>query len=269
MRGAIGLTVQFTLVSFGLGIVVGILAAICKVSPIIMGFLQIWVIFVSTWIVARRFLRRAGKRWLQALRLKPFDARILPPLAVAAVGMSILFSELGNLLEWFAPSPQWLRELFMSGFRVPLTGFLTVVIVVPIAEEMIFRGLMLGGLLERYRARAAVLVSAALFMAYHLNPYQFVIAMVFGVLSGWLYVSTRSLWPCMIGHGLTNLVPTLAAIGVLPWTISRRFMQREEGAGRFQPLWLDALGAALAALGLLGLWHVLHRRHEAFSQDNR
>lgn len=157
IRGAIWLTVQFVLVSFGLGIVVGILAAICKVPLITLGFLQIWVLLVSLWIVARRFLHKVGKPWLQALRFKPFNAWILPPLVLTAAGMSILVSEVDNTLEWFAPSPQWLRDLMLSYFQAPLTGFLIVVIIGPFVEETIFRGLMLGGLLERYRARTAVL----------------------------------------------------------------------------------------------------------------
>lgn len=105
-------------------------------------------------------------------------------------------------------------------------------------------------------------------MAYHLNPYQFAVALLFGVLAAWLYVYTQSLWPSLIGHCLMNLGPTLIVTGVLPWKITGYSMELDQGIGQFQPLWFDALGAVLAALGLLGLWHVLRRRPEPGPQGN-
>ena len=99
---------------------------------------------------------------------------------------------------------------------VPAADFLAAVVVAPLIEEAVYRGFILGGLLRRYSAPTAILVSAVLFALAHLNPYQFVTAFSGGLLLGWIYVRTRSLWPCVILHALTNLKPTLVIMGAFP-----------------------------------------------------
>lgn len=86
-------------------------------------------------------------------------------------------------------------------------GFLAVAVLVPIAEEMLFRGAMLRRLLEvtGYRGRwAAIVVVAAIFGAVHGNIPQGINAFALGLLLGWLYVRTRSIVPGVAFHIATN-----------------------------------------------------------------
>ena len=80
----------------------------------------------------------------------------------------------------------------------------------PIGEEIIFRGLLLQGLLRRGVAVVpAVVASAAIFSICHVNliglPALFELGLVFGL----LYVRTRSVLPGMVAHLGSNLTATL------------------------------------------------------------
>jgi len=121
-----------------------------------------------------------------------------------------------------------------------------VVIVAPLTEELLFRGLILRGLLRHYTTRTAIIASAVLFGVFHLNPWQFLGATVLGVLFAWIFVRTGSLYPCIFGHAFANGVPLIASVlkvDIVGFT-------SELTGVEFQPLWFDALGLVLSAVGL-------------------
>ncbi len=84
------------------------------------------------------------------------------------------------------------------------------VIVAPVLEELIFRGLILRWLSRRWRPFWAVLVSALAFGLVHLpNLPQVVNATVMGVVLGYIYVLCRSVWPVIIIHAVNNALAYL------------------------------------------------------------
>ena len=92
------------------------------------------------------------------------------------------------------------RQQFFSG----IAGALNACIFGPIMEEICFRGLILDGLLKtRCRPWLAILISALLFALLHGLGANFVTAMLFGILVGWLYWRTGSIIPGIIIH-ITN-----------------------------------------------------------------
>jgi len=78
------------------------------------------------------------------------------------------------------------------------------VIIGPICEEIIFRGIIEEGFIETYGGPTAVVYSALIFGVIHLLPLQVVNAFLAGILLGWIYWKTRSLWIVMILHILNN-----------------------------------------------------------------
>lgn len=87
------------------------------------------------------------------------------------------------------------------------------VIVAPVTEEVLFRGQFLRGFLGRYSPAVAIGLSAVLFSAIHLNPVQIPATLMLGILSGILFLRTRSVWPSIAAHMLNNSFPALAVIG--------------------------------------------------------
>lgn len=77
-------------------------------------------------------------------------------------------------------------------------------VLAPFLEEMLFRGVILRSFLNRYPPGRAIIATALLFGIFHLNAYQFVTASLGGLVLGWLYERTRSLWPSIALHALYN-----------------------------------------------------------------
>lgn len=78
------------------------------------------------------------------------------------------------------------------------------VVIVPIGEEVFFRGFVYGGLRDRWGAVPAVLASAAFFSIVHLQLVHGLPILVLGVLLAFLYERTRSLVPVIVTHALNN-----------------------------------------------------------------
>jgi len=83
--------------------------------------------------------------------------------------------------------------------------FIAGVILAPIIEELIFRGIILDGLLRRYSPVKSIIVSSILFGIVHLNPWQFISAVFVGFFSGWVYYKTNNLTLSILIHLVNNL----------------------------------------------------------------
>ncbi|MFA5296676.1 MAG: type II CAAX endopeptidase family protein [Lutibacter sp.] len=87
----------------------------------------------------------------------------------------------------------------------PLTMTFGVLIIGPILEEMIFRGIILKGLLISYSAKKAIIISAILFGLIHGKPLLILPAIIIGLFFGWIYYKTKSLGTTIVLHSITNL----------------------------------------------------------------
>ena len=82
-------------------------------------------------------------------------------------------------------------------------------ILAPLCEEFLCRGIILRGILVTSASpRKAILWSAFIFAFIHLNPWQAVPAFLLGILFGWIYWRTGSLWTTIFLHCLNNSVST-------------------------------------------------------------
>jgi membrane protease YdiL (CAAX protease family) len=193
--------------------------------------------------------------WRILLPLTRFHPLLLAPLLAAACGLCILASDAENLTRFLGLEPALLREAVGQLTQGGWWSMIVLVVVAPLTEEPLVRGVMLTGLLRRYSVARAVLYSAVLFAIMHLNPVQFAAALAIGLFLGWLYTRTRSLWPGIVMHAIYNahvfLIPTIRDgldIHIRGFTGSAL-----PGIVEFQPAWFDALGLGLLALGVWGV----------------
>lgn len=122
-----------------------------------------------------------------------------------------------NLIQQLIPANASLTFLLLA---VAFIG-----VIVPAAEELLFRGFLIVWLRERSNAAIAIVVSAAIFAVVHgyfLTPDVefglFATAQIFvlGLLLGWLAVWSRSLWPAILLHIINNSVSIAVAIWGAP-----------------------------------------------------
>ena len=121
-----------------------------------------------------------GWLWTQVLR-----AGGVEPIVQGPVKMFIDAIERGNPLE------------------ISLLVF-SAVILAPLWEELIFRGLLYGYLKSRMSVFAALLVSSLIFSAYHLNEAALMPLLIVGIATGYVYERTRSLYFAIFFHALFN-----------------------------------------------------------------
>jgi uncharacterized protein len=83
----------------------------------------------------------------------------------------------------------------------------------PICEEIAFRGLLFGALEKRgWSAGPTVVVSAAAFAAFHLEPTRFPVLFVIGLVLGWVRAHTGSTRASMAAHMANNLPGAIALL---------------------------------------------------------
>ncbi|WP_207431915.1 CPBP family intramembrane glutamic endopeptidase [Sabulibacter ruber] len=116
---------------------------------------------------------------------------------------------LGNLIEYLGeillpPAPESLTSLFADWVQPTFVSFVSMAVAPAILEELLFRGVILEGMLQEYSPRKAIIWSAVLFGVVHLNPWQAFGAIIIGLLIGWLYYKTRSVLPGILLHFVNN-----------------------------------------------------------------
>jgi uncharacterized protein len=86
---------------------------------------------------------------------------------------------------------------------------LTIGIVAPIAEELLFRGLIFHMFNRHMNVKIALIIQGLLFGAFHMNLVQGVYASVLGIVLGMAYLLTGSLWIPILMHIVNNSVALL------------------------------------------------------------
>jgi hypothetical protein len=166
-----------------------------------------------------------GVGWvvLRATRRNPVDYTGLrfPGLAPAAFGLllgTVNFFAVVVPLQYLSQSlfpKSWqdiydVASLFHGQSRVELVLIVAgVSIAAPLFEEFFFRGIFLRGLMAPGGVPTrAIVISAVIFSAFHLDPVGFLARVELGLLFGLLLVRTGSLWPCILAHAANNAVST-------------------------------------------------------------
>ena len=130
-------------------------------------------------------------------------------------------------------------------------GCITIAVLAPILEEVLFRGAIQGYLMRKYNPTVGIVVAALVFGLIHMNPIQIFYAFCLGLVFGWMYYRTRSLMPVIIGHVLNN---SLAVVTMI--------MGAEEEDAVMSPAEKIAIiGSSL--LAALALMHLINRMQPA------
>ena len=86
-------------------------------------------------------------------------------------------------------------------------GILSIVLVSPFAEELVFRmGIQRHLIRHKMSPQVAILLSSLLFGIVHGNPAQIPGAVIFGCVLGWLYWKSGTFWLPVVAHCFNNLV---------------------------------------------------------------
>ena len=194
------------------------------------------------------FLRwKAGPRWVRLQLTGQEQVWVYAVLPVMVASLAIVLS-----MQQFLHLPNWTSKTLDKATEEPALAIVTVVLLAPVFEELLFRGVVLQGLLRSRRPWVAIGQSALLFAIIHFNPSQSLNALFIGLLFGWLYYRTRSLWLCMASHCLFNSL-AFGSRFLKPWLKSL-----STGAHSSSTAWLYYAGLVLLSALVLAviLWYI-------------
>ncbi len=161
-------------------------------------------------------------------------------LAGHALSLLVSLLPLDGILGSYSRTEQ---SIFSDGV---VATILQTVIVVPVAEEICFRGLVFNRTRKYAGFWISAIASGVLFGAYHLNLAQGVYALFFGILLCLVYEKFRNLWACIAMHAAANAVAVVLTLTGLSYPFG----------------WLYILVMVICAAGAAGIYLGVIRKVE-------
>lgn len=138
--------------------------------------------------------------------------------------------------------------------RVLVLYGITIAVIPPIVEELLFRGMILHSL-RKYGDGFAIVGSALLFGLYHGNFVQMVFAFIAGLVMALVVVRTGSLWTSILIHFMNNFI-----------SFALELTQRYAGEDVANQANYIVIGA-LVVLGLISLVYLLSKEKHFFHTE--
>jgi membrane protease YdiL (CAAX protease family) len=144
-------------------------------------------------------------------RRYPMSASLLIRLFIIAMGAQLVFSllsaGLNSLLAPLGFDSTKLYEQSVNALSTPV-GFVYIMLIGPICEEIMFRGAVLKSL-ERFGGNFAIVMSSLFFGLFHIFTIQAIFAFLVGLILGYIAHRYSVLWSIVV-HILINTISTLA-----------------------------------------------------------
>jgi membrane protease YdiL (CAAX protease family)/tetratricopeptide (TPR) repeat protein len=132
---------------------------------------------------------------------------------VASVGFNFAFATLvahpgGHFQPLQKSAPLLVEAVRLS----PVSSLLSIALVIPIAEEILFRGLLFGALQKRWRPNIVIIVTALLFAAIHLELVAYIPLFFLGLVLGWARSRSGSIGLPILIHSVNNFLAMCALL---------------------------------------------------------
>ncbi len=204
---------QTYITPFGVGQSFAILATLFIVSipiSLIAGIIMSKIPAAKSWIMLASYALQFVCTLAAVMiwhKQRNFDTEKFPIVIIPiAILLTISLSVISDALVALIPMPDVIARMFADAVSLDLAGYLTVGVIAPVLEEMLFRGVILAALLRYYKPAKAIIWSAVIFGIAHLNPWQFIAAFIVGCAIGWIFWKTRNIWVGIAMHWVNNTV---------------------------------------------------------------
>lgn len=162
--------------------------------------------YILTVKLILRKIRKKNKNSFKISFVDKFNYKILLCTILLIIGYYLWFQNSLGVLIQRIPIPQFIENAFDTLAVNEYSLIASVVIIAPIFEEIIMRGIILEGFLNKYKPATAIILSALLFGFIHLNIPQFINTTIIGIILALIYYKTRSLILCICAHALNNTI---------------------------------------------------------------
>lgn len=174
---------------------------------------------IAAMLITCKIATKKEKQFISIKKLFPDQAAAVVILAVGMLGFVTLYIIVADLIADYIKSMQEAMVEYRENIDrysevvekavVPLWDTLlyifTLCIIVPVAEELVFRGVVIGFLKKAFKPWAAILISAAGFGLLHGVSVHIGYALICGILIASSYYLTESLIAPILMHMLFNI----------------------------------------------------------------
>lgn len=136
-------------------------------------------------------------------------------VALAYLGVVVLATLVANQLSAPGEQPNVMVGGVQFGPVAIVAIWVSVAVVGPLVEEVVFRRILLGWLESRVGLALAVLVQGVVFAAIHVVPVAMVLTFLLAVAAALLTRWHRSLWPALALHVLNNMIAVSVLLATL------------------------------------------------------
>ncbi len=129
-----------------------------------------------------------------------------------------------HLPDWLSGVEKWMTEkednansiinmlIVSRTFLAMILNLLMIAVLPAIGEELIFRGIFQKIFYKVFRSgHMAVWITAFIFSALHFQFFGFIPRLILGLVFGYIYLWSRTLWLPMISHFVNNAVPVIGS----------------------------------------------------------
>jgi|GEM_PF-9775 len=149
----------------------------------------------------RRSIRE--EKHAEYTKVEPWKFLFIAVMGVfACIGMN-LFISITGIINWGGGFEDTAEAIYGGGMFWTVIG---VVFVIPVVEELMFRGLIYNRMKYYAGVVPAILVSAVYFAIYHMNVPQGIYAFVLGVLMAWVYYRYKTILAPVVFHVSANAI---------------------------------------------------------------
>ena len=143
------------------------------------------------------------------------------------------------------------KMLKVDTFGGLLLNLLVIALIPAVGEELTFRGVLQQGLVRRMKSpHLAIILSAAIFSFIHFQFYGFLPRMFLGILLGYMFYITKSLWTSITMHFVNN-----GTAVVLYYLNNKGIIDIDpETFGSTQYLWLAIISLVVTAALIGWCW---------------
>jgi len=193
---------------------------------VVSGLVGLWFGFVGAAVVATRARGTGSLRRDMGLEVRPWDVLVGPAVGLAGqfLLLPLLYFPLEHVVRHLSQRLNEPAKHLTGGFPgsdLAVIAVLTVV-VVPVVEELFFRGLVLRALLRVCRRAGpvvgvglAVVADGVIFGLAHFELLQLLGLAAFGVVLSLMAYKLRRIGAGIFAHGMFNLLAILSVAGVL------------------------------------------------------
>ena len=203
---------------------------------------------------------------------------LTPPWWLILIGVAVMFVCIPvttQLTTWnenlsFGKNLTWLEDWIKSMEEIAkaatekmlnvdtigglLLNLVVVALIPAVGEELTFRGVLQQSLTRKMNPHVAIFLSAAIFSFIHFQFYGFLPRMFLGLLLGYMFYITNSLWTSIAMHFANN-----GTVVVLYYLANKGIIEDAEHFGETDNVWLIVASAVLTVGIVVWSWRKSER----------